>query len=111
MAEIGGIRQDADRRIGDTLDRADRALGTVDQLRTDLKPTLDHAGAISAQVDEALPLFLDCDHNADCVFNRYVGASRGIELAASNFGKASGDISNALPQAINVWQSIGINAN
>jgi hypothetical protein len=58
-----------------------------------------------------LPLFLDCDHNADCVFNRYVGASRGIERAASNFGKASTDISSALPQAITTWQSIGVNAN
>jgi hypothetical protein len=111
MAEVDGIREMADRRLGDTLARADRALGTVDALRGDLKPTLDHSAAITAQVSDALPLFLDCDHNADCVFNRYVGASRGIERAAFNFGKASTDLSSALPQAITTWQSIGSNAN
>jgi hypothetical protein len=111
MAEAAGFREAADRRLGDTLERADRALGTVEALRQDLKPTLESSAAMTAQVNDALPLFLDCDHNADCVFNRYVGASRGIERAASNFGKASTDISSALPQAITTWQSIGVNAN
>jgi len=86
-------------------------LGTVDALRGDLKPALDHAGSITAQVNDALPMFLDCDHNSDCMFNRYVGASRGIERAAFNIGKASTDVSNALPMAITTWQSIGGNAN
>ena len=111
MAEVAEYRQTADRRLGDTLARADRALGTVDALRQDLEPTLEHSAAITAQVSDALPLFLDCDHNADCVFNRYVGASRGIERAAFNFGKASTDVSTALPGAIATWQSIGTNAN
>jgi hypothetical protein len=111
MAEVAGFRETADRRLGDTLARADRALWTVDALRQDLKPTLDHSAAITAQVSDAMPLFLDCEHNPDCVFNRYVGASRGIELAASNFGKASTDVSTALPGAITTWQSIGKNAN
>jgi len=111
MAQAADFRETADRRLGDTLARADRAIGTVDALRQDLKPTLDHSAAITAQVSDALPLFLDCDHNADCVFNRYVGASRGIERAAFNFGKASTDVSTALPGAITTWQSIGANAN
>jgi hypothetical protein len=111
MAEVAGFRETADRRLGDSLARADRALGTVDALRQDLKPTLEHSAAITAQVDDAMPLFLDCDHNPDCVFNRYVGASRGIERAALNFGKASTDVSTALPGAIATWQSIGANAN
>jgi hypothetical protein len=111
MAQVAGFRETADRRLGDTLARADRALGTVDALRQDLKPTLEQTAAITAQVSDAMPLFLDCDHNPDCVFNRYVGASRGIELAAMNFGKASTDVSTALPGAITTWQSIGANAN
>lgn len=111
MAQTAGFRETADRRLGDTLARADRALGTVDALRQDLKPTLEHSAAITAQVSDAMPLFLDCDHNPDCVFNRYVGASRGIERAAFNFGKASTDVSTALPGAIATWQSIGANAN
>ena len=111
MAEAAGFREAADRRLGDTLSRADHALGILDGLRQDLQPTLLHSGAISAQVDNALPLFLDCSYNADCVFNRYVGASRGIERAALNFGQASADLSSAVPQAITTWQSIGANAN
>jgi hypothetical protein len=111
MAEAAGFRETADRRLGDTLARADRDLGTVYALRQDLKPTLENSAAITAQVSDAMPLFLDCDHNSDCVFNRYVGASRGIELAAMNFGKASTDVSTALPGAITTWQSIGANAN
>jgi hypothetical protein len=48
-------------------------------------------------VNASLPLFLDCDHNPDCIFNRYVGASKGVEQAALNFGAASGTFSAALP--------------
>jgi len=40
MAEAGEIREMADRRMGDTLARADAALGTVDGLRYDLQPVL-----------------------------------------------------------------------
>jgi ABC-type transporter Mla subunit MlaD len=107
MTEAAEIREMADRRLGDTLARADTALGTVEALRRDLKPTLDNSAAIAAQVNAALPLFLDCDHNADCVFNRYVGASRGIERAALNFGQMSQDQRDALPKMLLTWQQIG----
>jgi ABC-type transporter Mla subunit MlaD len=97
MTEVAEIRKMADRRLGDTLARADTALGTVEALRRDLKPVLDNSAAITAQVNASLPLFLDCDHNVDCVFNRYVGASKGIERAALSFGQASTTFSSALP--------------
>jgi hypothetical protein len=107
LAEVTEIRQTADRRIGDTLARADTALQTVSDLRADLKPSLDHSAAIAAQVDDALPLFLDCDHNPDCVFNRYVGVSKGIERASQNFGQASQDFRGALPPMLSTWNHIG----
>jgi ABC-type transporter Mla subunit MlaD len=97
MTEVAEIRKMADRRLGDTLARADTALATVEALRLDLKPALDNSAAIAAQVNASLPLFLDCDHNVDCVFNRYVGASKGIERAALNFGQASTTFNSALP--------------
>jgi len=100
-------RKMADRRLGDTLARADTALGTVEALRLDLKPVLDNSAAITAQVNASLPLFLDCDHNVDCVFNRYVGASRGIERAALNFGQMTQDQRDALPKMLLTWQQIG----
>lgn len=107
MAQIDQIRQTTDRRVGDTLARADTALAVVEETRRDLKPTLDQTAAITSQVNEALPLFLDCDHNPDCVFNRYVGVSKGIEHAAMNFGQASTDVRGTLPGMLATWNQIG----
>lgn len=107
LAEAGRLRETADRRLGDTLARADRALGTLEAARQDLKPTLENSAAVTRQVNDALPLFLDCDHNPDCVFNRYVGASKGIERAAANFGQASADARGAVPQMLVTWNRIG----
>jgi len=109
--EIDGIREMADRRIGDTIRRADAALGTVAGLRQDLAPALANSAAITSQVSEALPLFLDCDHNPDCVFNRYVGVSQGIERAARNFGAASQDFRGALPRMLATWDQVGSNVS
>lgn len=47
------------------------------------------AAQIESQVSEALELSLDCDHNADCFHNRWVGAARGIERAAQAWGEAA----------------------
>ena len=58
-----------------------------------------------------MPLFLDCDHNADCVFNRYVGASRGIEHAAQDVSVMSADFRGALPKALTVWEDFGSQAD
>jgi hypothetical protein len=109
MGEVGRIRSTADRRVGDTLARVDTALGKVEELRGDLKPTFDHAASVTKQVDDAAPLFLDCEFNQDCFFNRYVGASKGIERAAMNFSQMSSDVTLAMPAAITTWQGIGKN--
>ena len=109
LCEVAQIRSVADRRVGDTLGRVDTALSKVEELRGDLKPTLDHTASVTKQVDDAAPLFLDCEFNTDCVFNRYVGASKGIERAALNFGQMSADVRTALPTAITTWQGIGTN--
>jgi ABC-type transporter Mla subunit MlaD len=109
LGEVAQIRSVADRRVGDTLGRVDSALGKIEELRGDLKPMLDHTASLTKQVDDAAPLFLDCEFNPDCVFNRYVGASKGIERAALNFGQMSADVRTALPTAITTWQGIGTN--
>jgi hypothetical protein len=89
----------------------DTALATVDSLRQDLKPSLDGAAAITTQVNGALPLYLDCDHNPDCVFNRYVGVSKGVERASQNFGQMSQDVRGALPPMIKTWSRIGLDVS
>jgi hypothetical protein len=109
MGQVAETRKVADQRIGDTLAHVDTALGKIEELRGDLKPVFDHAASITRQVDDAAPLFLDCEFNQDCVFNRYVGASKGVERAAMNFGQMSADVQTALPTAIKTWQGIGTN--
>ena len=109
IAETEQIRVTADQRIGDTLLRADAALSTVAGIRQDLQPTLANSAAITTQVNDALPLFLDCDHNPDCAFNRYVGVSQGIERAARNFGEASQDFRGSLPRMLATWDQVGSN--
>jgi len=107
MAEAAAVRTTTDRRLGDTLSRVDTALATVESLRHDLKPSLDGAAAITSQIGDALPLYLDCDHNPDCVFNRYVGVSKGIERASANFGQMSQDVRGVLPPMLKTWSQIG----
>lgn len=53
FAETDAIRATADRRLGDTLARADSALATVDALRRDIKPAIENA-AVTEQSAAAL---------------------------------------------------------
>lgn len=53
FAETDAIRATADRRLGDTLSRADAALSTVDALREEIRPAIENA-AITEQSASAL---------------------------------------------------------
>jgi hypothetical protein len=86
-----------DTRLKDTDVQLTRANDSLALVTAGLKPILDHAGNIAKQVDDNAPMFLDCDHNPDCVFNRYVGVSKGVERAALNFGQMSTTFNSALP--------------
>ncbi|MGB7761589.1 MAG: hypothetical protein WBL61_17290 [Bryobacteraceae bacterium] len=103
-AEFGGA---AVLRLGGTLSRIDAAFATVPALERELRPTLRHSAAIAAQIDDSLPMFLACDHNPDCVFNRYVGVSRGIETAATDVSGMSRDFRRDWPAYLKTWQDIG----
>jgi hypothetical protein len=97
LGEMDAIRVTVDQRTGDALQRVDAAVEVVQDLRGDLKPLLDHAGSVAGQVDGAAPLYLDCEFNPDCAFNRFQGASKAFERAAINFGQMSQDARVALP--------------
>jgi hypothetical protein len=43
---------------------------------------------ISAQLESAAPLYLDCDHNPDCAFNRFQGTSKSLEKSAQAIAAA-----------------------
>ena len=104
-ADFGGATS---RQIGGTLSRIDTAVATTTSLERELGPTLRHSAAIAAQIDDSLPMFLDCDHNPDCVFNRYVGVSRGIETAATDVSGMSRDFRRDWPAYLKTWQDIGV---
>ncbi len=65
------------------------AAGAIVEMRADLRPLLEYAANITGQVADAAPLWLDCDHNPNCAFNRYVGVARGVEQMALAWGKAA----------------------
>jgi hypothetical protein len=108
LAQAVDFGDAANRRIGGTLSQIDAAVATVPSLERDLRPALQHSAAIAAQIDDSLPLFLDCDHNPDCIFNRYVGVSRGIETAAIDVSGMSRDFRRDWPAYLKTWQDIGV---
>jgi len=108
LAQTGGFADAASRQLGGTLSRVDSVLDTTASLERDLRPTVHHSAAIAAQIDDSLPMFLDCDHNPDCLFNRYVGVSRGIETAAGDVSGMSRDFRRDWPDYLKTWQDIGV---
>lgn len=54
LGETGRIREAADRRMGDTLARADTAIATVQELRQDLKPAIDAARDTLVHTDKTV---------------------------------------------------------
>ena len=111
-------------RVGDTLARVDTALGTVESLRGDLRPTLQNMASvtknvndIAAHVDSALPQFTDCAYldengipiggNPDCLFNRFQGTSKAIEQMARDGSKMANDIQKAVPKIADSVVSVG----
>ena len=107
LAQTAGFTDTTSRQFGATLSRIDIALDAATSLETELRPTLRHSASVAAQLDDSLPMFLDCDHNPDCVFNRYVGVSRGIETAAIDVSGMSHDFRRDWPSYLKTWQDIG----
>jgi len=108
LAQSADFGEAAGRRLGGTLSKLDATLATTTAIELDLRPTLQHSASITAQIDDSLPVFLDCDHNPDCVFNRYVGVSRGIEHAAIDVSGMSADFRRDWPAYLKTWQDIGV---
>lgn len=67
--------------VAANLGRASDSIAEVSTTASGVRPALDNAAKITAQVSDALPLFLDCEHNPNCVFNRYVGVAKSTERA------------------------------
>lgn len=88
LLEVARTRGDLLARVDRLTDVSEQALSevtasvdAVSDTATDLRPVLENAAKITAQVNDVLPMFVDCDHNPDCVYNRYVGVAQSTERA------------------------------
>ena len=76
--------------------------GEIKTLHAEISPLLRSATATLSQVENAAPLFLDCDHNPDCIFNRYVGVAKATENTMQ-------DVSASVPRFLAIAGSVGEN--
>jgi hypothetical protein len=101
MAEAGEIRAAADRRVGDTLARADIALATTEALRHDLQPVL-----VAAQ---------STLHNADRtvvdLHPQLLGLVAASKVTAGETAQTMRDVRFAVPNFIDQGQRITTNVN
>jgi hypothetical protein len=101
LAEVGEIRLDADRRVGDTLARADLALGTAEGLRRDMQPLLDAAeGTLH-----------DTDRTVADLHPQLLGLVAASKVTAGETAQTMREVRNAVPSFITQGQAITANVN
>ena len=101
MAEAGEIRQTADRRVGDTLARADRALSAVEGLRGDLAPVLDAAQSTLHQADRTV----------SDLHPQLLGLVAASKVTAGETAQTMRDFRGAVPSFIAQGNTIAANVN
>jgi hypothetical protein len=106
LAEAAQVRTTADRRIGDTLDRADAAIGKVEEIRGDLRPLLVNAAALSVNV---AALTKDAKNSWDDLYWDVKASVASATVAANSIGQMSADFHSSLPRTLQTWDGIGGN--
>jgi predicted phage tail protein len=105
MAEAVEIRQTADRRVGDTLARADAALttalDTAEGLRLDLKPVLD----------QAQDTLHDADRTVADLHPQLLGLVAASKVTAGETAQTMRDFRTAVPSLIAQGNTIAANVN
>ena len=96
-----------DRRTGDALARVDAALVEVEELRADLKPTLDNTAAITAQAKDASAILL----RRDALPAQILGLTAAAKVTLGQSAEAMRDIQRATPGFIATWQQIADHVN
>jgi hypothetical protein len=101
MAEADQVRQTADRRVDDTLARADAALDTVEGLRSDLKPVLDATQGTLRHADRTLT----------DLHPQLLGLVAASKVTAGETAQTMRDFRNAVPSFIAQGNTIAANVN
>ncbi len=76
-AQLAGVQV----TVAGNLTRLNDSIEEIADAAAGVKPVLTAAAGITAQIDYALPMFLDCTQNPDCAYNRYVGVAQSTEKA------------------------------
>jgi hypothetical protein len=84
--QITEFRSMADRRLGDTLARADTALHTVEALRNDVKPAVDGAVALESDAKDSWD---DMYWDVKALVGSATVAARGVAETSEAVGKAA----------------------
>lgn len=77
---------------GEVARQAGTANDTLAGLRSDLAPTLSESADVMRQLDEAAPLWLDCDHNPSCAYNLFQGTAKSIQSISQDVKKVTPQI-------------------
>jgi hypothetical protein len=101
VMEAGEIRETADRRVGDTLARADEALNSVEGLRRDLKPVLD----------AAQDTLHDADRTVADLHPQLLGLVAASKVTAGETAQTMRDFRSAVPSFIAQGQKISANVD
>lgn len=101
MQEADEIRETADRRVGDTLARADEALGTADQMRQDLQPVLT----------EAEGTLRDTDRTVADLHPQLLGLVAASKVTAGETAQTMRDFRTAVPSFIAQGEKITSNVD
>ena len=99
LAEVAEIRKTADRRVGDTLNRVDSAVGKIEEIRGDLRPVLVNTAALTA----------DAKDSWDDLFWDVKGSVASATVAANQVAHASMEIRGTVPGFLKAWNGIGGN--
>lgn len=84
------------------LDQANASIGQVsgaasaslNAVTADVHQAAAPIAATAAQVNDAAELWLDCDHNPDCAFNRYQGVTKATETTLQAIAKAAPEMTD-----------------
>jgi len=101
MAQADEIRQTADRRVGDTLARADAVLETAGALRSDLRPVLDAAQST----------LHDTDRTVIDLHPQLLGLVAASKVTAGETAQTMRDFRFAVPSFIAQGNTIAANVN
>ncbi len=103
--QIAEIRNVADRRIGDTLTRVDRALLTIEGLRGDLQPALTNVREISTHANEASAILF----RRDALPAQLLGLTAAAKVTLGQTATTMRAIQEATPQMLATVQQVGDN--